>query len=79
MPRDSHRHILRNNAIRENFRQVRKKNPKWTIVAVIEDVADTFYLSPSTVTSILKQMDEKVPAVDTIAKYTRPVQQNLLF
>lgn len=78
MARDTTRILLRNNYIRARFRHHRKKNPKWTIVAVIEETADEIYLSPATVTRILKSLDEQVPAVDTIAKYTRP-QQNLLF
>jgi len=50
-------------------------NVKWTVVAVIEQVAVEFYLSPCTVTKILKEMDVEVPSVNTIAKYT---SQNLL-
>jgi hypothetical protein len=61
----------RNNKILLKFRIVRKANPKWTVVAVIEEVADAFYLSPSTITHILKQANEPVPCVDTIAKYTK--------
>jgi len=60
----------RNNSIRLRFRYHRKKNPKWTIVAVIEEVSTEFYLAPGTVTRILKEMDEAVPAVNTIIKYT---------
>lgn len=70
MARSTERITLRNNNLRVRFRYHRKKNPKWTIIAVIEQTADEFYLSPSTVTGILKQFDEKVPCVDTVAKYT---------
>lgn len=77
MARNSNLRKLRNNSIRIRFRYHRKKNPKWTIVAVIEQVGDEFYLSPCTITKILKEMDEEVPAVDTIAKYTRPNQMML--
>lgn len=61
----------RNNNIRARFSYHRKKNPKWTVVAVIEQVAFEFYLSPATTTKILKEMDVPVPATNTIIKYTR--------
>lgn len=78
MARDTSRSRQRNNYIKVRFRYHRKKNPKWTIIAVIEEVGDEFFLSPTTVAKILKEMDETVPATDTISKYTKP-QQNLLF
>ena len=62
---------IRNNSIRKSFTHHRKRNPKWTVVAVIETVAFEFYLTPCTTTKILKDMDVAVPAVNTIAKYTR--------
>lgn len=64
---------LRNNSIRERFTFHRKKNPKWTVVAVIEEVASEFYLSPARTTKILKDMDVKVPCVNTISKYTTQI------
>ena len=67
---------LRNNSIRKRFSHHRKRNVQWTVVAVIELVAIEFYLSPCTVTKILKEMDVKVPSVNTIAKYT---QQQVLY
>lgn len=78
MARNPTQRARRDTSIRIRFRYHRMKNPKWTIVAVIQEVAHEFFLSPSTTTKILKAMDEDVPAVDTIAKYTRP-NQNLLF
>lgn len=66
----------RNNSIRKRFTYHRKKNPKWTIVAVIEQVSFEFYLSPTTTTKILKEMDVEVPAANTIHKYTRMVLLN---
>ncbi len=60
----------RNEFIRNRFRSVRKKNPKWTIIAVIEEVAQDVFLSPSTVSRILKETDAKIPDAKTIRKYT---------
>lgn len=77
MARNSTLTIQRNNYIRSRFRHHRYKNPKWTIVAVIEETAKEVWLSPCTVTKILKEMDERVPAADTIVKYTRPEQMML--
>ena len=61
----------RNNFIRLRFTHHRKKNPKWTVIAVIEEVAVEVYLSPNTVTKILKEYDVPVPSKDTVTKYTR--------
>lgn len=61
----------RNNSIRKRFTHHRKRNPKWTVVAVIETVATEFYLTPCTCAKILKQMNEPVPAHNTIVKYTQ--------
>jgi predicted transcriptional regulator len=59
----------RNDHVRARFRCVRKKNPKWTIVAVIEEVAEEVFLSPATVSKILKQVENKIPDVKTVVKY----------
>jgi hypothetical protein len=77
MARNTTLTTLRNNQIRSRFRHHRKKNPRYTIVAIIEMVGNEFFLSPCTVTKILKEMDERVPAADTIVKYTRPEQMML--
>ncbi len=62
----------RNTDIKTRFRQHRKRNPKWSIIAVIEQVAEDFYLSPATIAKILKDADNiSVPCVDTVAKYSR--------
>lgn len=59
----------RNDHVRARFRFVRKKNPKWTIVAVIEEVAKEVFLKPATVSKILKEFDSKIPDVKTVVKY----------
>lgn len=59
----------RNEKLRERFKVIRKSNPKWTIIAVLDAVADEFYIEPTTVAKILKEDGEKVPCVDTVAKY----------
>jgi hypothetical protein len=61
---------LRDNHIRQQFTTVRKKNPKWTIIAVIEEVATSIYLSPVTVAKILKEHNVDVPCADTVKKYS---------
>lgn len=66
MPRNPDLLNQRNEYIRERFRYHRKKNPKWSIVYVIEAVAKDVYLTPAMVTKILKSKDEKVPAVETV-------------
>lgn len=43
----------RNNRVRELFHKVQEKNPKWRIDAVVEEVANTFFLSPRTVDAII--------------------------
>ena len=70
MAYDKQRLERRNEHIRVRFRYHRKRNPKWTIFAVIDAVADELFLAPSTVGNILKQ-DETVPTAPTIIKYTR--------
>lgn len=70
MAYDKQRLEKRNEHIRVRFRYHRKRNPKWTIFAVIDAVADELFLAPSTVGNILKQ-DETVPTAPTIIKHTR--------
>ncbi len=71
MAHSSYRIVKRNEYLRERFSYHRKKNPKWTIIAVLEAVADDCFLEPTTVAKILKKDGERVPCVDTVAKYTQ--------
>lgn len=71
MPHNSDRISLRNDRLRKRFRHHREQNPRWTIIAVIEAVADEFFLEPTTVAKILKQDGHKVPCVQTVGKYTQ--------
>lgn len=68
MPRSSNRIARRNQDISLRFKYHRKKNPKWVIDFVIEAVAEEFYLSPVTITKILKQRQESVPDHSTISR-----------
>jgi hypothetical protein len=75
MPRNSILKQKRDQFIRDRFRYHRKKNPKWTIFAVIEEVAGEMFLSPVTVAKILKQSNEpKVPYPVTVSKRTKKAQ-----
>lgn len=76
MARCTERSQLRDNSIRTRFTYHRKKNPKWTIVAVIEEVADEFFLSSTTIAKILKRNNVEVPSSNTIAKYTKRYHLN---
>ncbi|MDI3319143.1 hypothetical protein [Pinibacter soli] len=60
----------RNEHIRNRFRYHRKKNPNWTIIAVIKTVSEEAFLSPATIGKILKEQDVNVPDVKTICKYS---------
>jgi hypothetical protein len=64
----------RNDYIRNRFRYHRKKNPKWTIFAVIEEVASEVWLESTTVGKILKADNPRIPDVKTIAKRTAEAQ-----
>lgn len=52
MTRDE-RIILRNSKVRDEFYKVKAKNPKWRIDAVIEEVANKFFLSSRTIDAII--------------------------
>lgn len=69
MPHNPYLIEKRNEHVRTLFRTIRKKEPKWTIIAVIEEVAEKVFLSPATVSKILKQHDSKIPDVKTVVKY----------
>lgn len=72
MPHCKVRLKSRNAHIVNRYRTKKKMNPKWTFIAIIEDVANEFYLAPVTVTNIIKKAsNEKVPSVDTIIKSQR--------
>jgi hypothetical protein len=71
MPHSSTLINKRNEYLRLRFRYHREKNPKWTIIAVLEAVAEDVFLEPTTVAKILKQDGQKVPCVDTVAKYSQ--------
>lgn len=66
----------RNEYLRQRFRHHRTKNPKFTIIAILEAVADDCFLEPTTVAKILKQDGVKVPCVDTVSKYA---QMNFIY
>jgi hypothetical protein len=61
MARNKTLHYQRNQKVHELFRHYRKKNPKWMLVYVIEAVANDMYLSPLTVSRILKGPTEPAP------------------
>ena len=69
MPRQPHRTKARDEHVRNRFRYHRKKNPKWMIQAVIDEVAAEVFLSPVTVAGILKKNNEDVPAQSTISRF----------
>jgi AraC-like DNA-binding protein len=71
MPHNSDRLNERNEYLRKRFRHYRENNPRWTIIAVIEAVADEVFLEPTTVAKILKQSGQKVPCVQTVSKYSQ--------
>ncbi|MDV6170218.1 hypothetical protein R1T16_17410 [Flavobacterium sp. DG1-102-2] len=43
----------RNNKVRKLFYDVQKKNPKWRIDAVLDEVAEKVFLAPRTVDAII--------------------------
>lgn len=77
MPHNPHFIEQRNEYIRVQFRAIRKKNPKWTIIAVIEQVAQDVWLSPATVGKVLKTTHRHIPATKTICKNATHLQPTL--
>jgi hypothetical protein len=72
MPRNPLLKMKRDQYIRDRFRYHRKRNPKWTIFAVIEEVAEELFLSSTTIAKILKQNNEpKVPDPATVNKHLK--------
>ena len=55
MAKGNERFKKRNQDVRITFHSLSKKNPKWRIEAIVEDVADKFYLASRTVEAILRQ------------------------
>jgi hypothetical protein len=43
----------RNDNVRQEFNKLTRKNPQWRIDALIDAVADKFFLAPRTVTAII--------------------------
>lgn len=48
---------LRNQAVRGDFNDTLRKNPKWRTDAVIDEVAKKFFLASRTVEAILREED----------------------
>jgi hypothetical protein len=69
MSRNKELLICRNEAIRKAFQHHRRKNPKWTIYAVIDETAKDFFLSQATITKILKGKGEDVPEHVTVIRH----------
>lgn len=68
MPRQSELITKRNEAIRKRFAYHRKKNPKWTITALIDTVSGEFYLSSIMIVKILRSEESNLPAHSTLAR-----------
>lgn len=45
---------MRNEKVRDLFDQISKKNPKWRIDAIIDDIVKMVHLSPRTIEAILR-------------------------
>ncbi|HNP24634.1 MAG TPA: hypothetical protein PKM63_21825 [Panacibacter sp.] len=68
MPRDAAILQRRNIFILQRFRYHCKRNPKWRTDAILEMVAEEFFLSIVTVTKIIRQDDQTVPDPRTISR-----------
>ena len=53
MARNSNLIQLRNANVKKRYREIADKNPKWRNDAVIEEVANQFFLATRTITAIL--------------------------
>lgn len=68
----------RNQHIVNRFRYIRRKNPRWRIEFIIEQVAQEVFLSSVTVVNIIKACsDDKVPTGVTISKICKQQQTDL--
>lgn len=68
----------RNQYIVNRFRELSRKNPHFRIEYILSQVANEMFLSPVTITGIIKNFsDDKVPAETTISSRfkRRDVQQ----
>jgi hypothetical protein len=74
MPRNREQKQKKDEAIRDHFRKLCKKNPNWKLSAIIQDTADKFFLSPVTIAKILKGKGVKAPDPSTISRYVRKVE-----
>lgn len=45
----------RNQTIRKDYRQLSEKHPQWRYDALIDDVADRYFLAPRTIKAILSR------------------------
>ena len=77
MPLSPENKRRRNLHVKERFRYYRKKNPKWNIIYIIDEVAKEVFLSHDMVSKILKQNDEDVPCKDTVTKHCRQLQLSI--
>ncbi|MFP5039420.1 hypothetical protein [Parasediminibacterium sp. JCM 36343] len=70
MPHNPNLIEKRNEKVVDRFRYHKKKNPKWTIVAVMQEVADEMFLTTTTVGRIIKSSRKvNVPDVKTVKRH----------
>ncbi len=74
MPLSPQNKFRRDLHVKDRFRYYRKKNPKWNMIYIIDEVAKEVFLSHAMVSKILKQNNEDVPCKDTVTKYCRQLQ-----
>ncbi len=46
---------IRNDKIRKDYHLLEKRHPKWRFDAIIEDLADKYFLSARTIEAIIKE------------------------
>jgi hypothetical protein len=73
MPYSKERLQKRNEDIRKRYADLKRKFPQWRMVALVEQVADEFYLSAVTTGKIILLVDTSLPSPNTIIKQTRQV------
>lgn len=66
MPRNTELLHARNQHVIARFKHHRKRNPKWRVEAVLEEVSGEVFLSTITIVKILKQENERVPDASTL-------------
>mgnify|MGYP003830728295 CR=1 FL=1 len=62
---------LRNEAIRKRFAELRKKNPKWMFMAILQQLSEEYFLEEVTIAKILSDTNEPVPAASTVSRICR--------